>query len=137
MFGEILSIILFAALIIILVYHDRKARDRERHEWWLSDVRSCLRSIEYEFRRNCEKITEEELARRKFDEYKHSVRIGELKEKYIQEMTEKAIALKRVHITTIPEHLAKEYEENISDIADTFRYLGSLISVERSTNGIS
>lgn len=117
------------------IEHDRK--ERESHEWWLVDVKSCLRSIECEFRRNCEKITEEELAHHKFDECRFRERIGELREKYLREMTEKAIALKRARITTIPEHLAMEYEHNISDIADSFRYFGSLISVERSNNGIS
>lgn len=130
--GEALLLGLWIGTILILGYkmeHDKNAR--ESHEWWLSDVKSCLRNIECEFRQNCEKIIEEELARRNFDECRYRERIGELREKYLREMTEKAISLKRARITTIPNHLATEYEKNISDIADTFRYFGSLMSEQK------
>lgn len=104
---------------------DRKKR--ESHEWWLLEVKGCIHSIESDFRRNCEKITEDEFARPRFDEYKYSIRIRELEETYKNELTEKVIAQKRVTITTVPEHLAREYERNISNIADTFLYFASLI----------
>lgn len=130
--GEAILLVLWIGTTIFLgckIEHDRK--ERESHEWWLSDVKSCLRSIECEFRQHCEKITEEELERRNFDECRYRERLGELREKYLREMTEKAISLKRARITTIPNHLATEYEKNISDIADTFRYFGSLMSEQK------
>lgn len=126
--GESILLLLWVGTTIFLackIESNKKAQ--ESHEWWLSDVKGCIHSIESDFQRNCEKITEDEFARQRFDEYRYSIRIRELEEKYKNELTEKVIAQKRVTITTVPEHLVKEYEINISNIADTFRYFARLI----------
>ena len=126
--GESILLLLWIGTTIFLgckIESNKKAH--ESRELWLSDVKGCIHSIESDFKHNCEKITEDELTRQKFDEYKYSIRIRELEEKFKNELTEKVIAKKRVTITTIPEHLVIEYERNISNIADTFLYFARLI----------
>ena len=127
--AEAILLVLWVGTTIFLgckIDSDRKKR--ESREWWLSDVKGCIHSIESDFRRNCKKITEDEFAQQRFDKYRYSIRIRELEEKYKNELTEKVIAQKCVTITTVPEHLAREYERNISNIADTFLYFASVIS---------
>lgn len=92
---------------------------------WLFDVRESIHSIECEFRWKCEKIAEEEFSKPSFDEYRYSVRIRELEEAYKNNLTDRIIALKRVRVTTVPDHLEREYLSNISDISYTFRYFGN------------
>lgn len=136
--GETILLIVCFGLIVFFGIRDMKARqDRESHEWWLSDVKACIHRVECEFQWRCREIAEEEFARQKFSEYKYRVRITELEETYKKELTEKVIAQKRVHITTIPDYLIVEYNRNISDIADTFRYFGILLNRKERPNGIS
>ena len=125
--GEAILLALWFGTTIFLgckIEHDR--RKRASHEWWISDVKDCIHSIESDFQWNCKKITEDEFARQRFDEHRYRIRIRELEEKYKNELTEKVIAQKRVTVTTIPEHLVREYERNISNIADTFLYFANL-----------
>lgn len=125
---EAILLTLWLGTALFLGYKiDSDRKNRESHEWWLSEVKDCISSIEGEFRCNCEKITEEEFTRQRFDYYKYIGRISELEKKYKNELTEKVIAKKRVTVTTVPEHLAREYESNISDIAYTFRFFARLI----------
>lgn len=126
--GEAILLTLWLGTTLFLGYKiDSDRKNRKSHEWWLSEVKDCISSIEGEFRCNCEKITEEEFTRQRFDYYKYIGRISELEKKYKNELTEKVIAKKRVTVTTVPEHLAREYESNISDIAYTFRFFARLI----------
>lgn len=103
---------------------------REGYECWLSDVRECIHSIECEFRRNCQKIAEEEFSQKKFSEFEYYDRIRKLEKKYKEELIDKIIAQKRVRVTTIPESLVRGYERNISDIADTFIFFWNLYKNE-------
>lgn len=124
--GTALLLVLWVSTTIFLclkIESDRKKR--EQREWWLSDVKDCIYSIEREFQWNGKKITEDEFARPSFDEHRYRIRIRELEEKYKNELTEKVIAQKRVTVTTIPEHLVREYKRNISNIADTFLYFAN------------
>lgn len=125
--GESILLILWVVTTIFLgvkIETDRKSR--ESHEWWLSEVRECIHSIEYEFHRKCEKIAEEEFSKATFDEYRYSKRIWELEDTYKANLTDRVSALKHVRVTTVPDHLEREYLRNISDISSTFRYFGSL-----------
>ena len=150
MVNTILSGLLFVALIILLAYQHQKERDRESHEMWLSELRECLHCIKNEFSRSCKKITESA-----FSEYnerlnkmhstvsdfardfqiqalfdvvhKHNDSIDELKKQYKDELYYKITALNRITIGTIPEHIEREYEINISNIADTYRDFGNLM----------
>ena len=128
----------------------RKKEDLERHEWWLSDLKDCLHSIESEFRRNCEEIIKnafseynERLSR--FDStvsdfarnfqiqelfdviHRHENSIDELKKQYKDDLYDKTVALKRITVRTIPEHLVKEYEISISNTADIYRNFSNLM----------
>jgi hypothetical protein len=115
------------ALIMYIVIRDYKTRnDRENHEWWLSEVQLCIHSIECEFLHKCEKIAEEEFSKTTLNEYRYSVRIRELEEAYKVDLTDRIIALHRVRVTAVPDHLEQEYLRNISDISSTFRYFGNL-----------
>ena len=135
---EILSLILVLALFMSHTYQYFKDKKREDHEWWLSECRDCIKSVESKFQSRCEEITEE--AFKHFKEMIPHVRDYELKQRMlndkISEYISKISDLKkeyiatlyiklqeqpyRVHITTVPEHLVQEYERNISKTANTF-----------------
>ena len=138
--GEAILLSLWLATTIFLVCKIKRDRkSRESREWWLSDVRDCMRGIECEFQQNCEKIIEEEIARQQFNISKYLARISELEKNYKQELTEKVIArMGKYRVKSVPDTLAKEYERNISHIADTFRYFGSIIDTRKEQHrGIS
>ena len=125
--GESILLILWVTTTIFLglkIENDRK--NRESHAGWLSDVRESIHTIEWEFHRKCEKIAEEEFSKPSFDEYRYYSRIRELEEAYKADLTDRIIALHRVRVTTVPDHLEREYLSNISDISYTFRYFGNL-----------
>ena len=99
--------------------------DREGHEMWLSNLRDCLHSIEGEFRWRCQEIAESEQSRRDYDLYKEQIR--ERKKEYITELYKKVAERKgKYFVRTLPDHVVKEYECNISKIADIYLDLGEL-----------
>lgn len=122
----ILLILWIGSTIFLGLKIENDRNNRESHMWWLSEVKECIHCIECEFRRKCEKIAEEELSKPSFDKYRYGGRIEELEEAYKKDLTDRVIAIKRVRVTTIPNHLEKEYLRNISDISYTFRYFGNL-----------
>lgn len=131
--GTILSALLFVALIIILAYQSQKERDRESHEWWLSELRECIHSIERHFNRECEKIITDAFSGRNI---KGEVVIGKyyeeitaLKEEYKNNLYEMVVLRKgNYFLTSVPECLEEEYERNISNIADNYRYFGDFMT---------
>lgn len=128
----ILLVLWLGTLFFFGLREEKKRKDRENREYWLSEVKECIHSIEHEFRWDCEKIAES-LFNKSIGEYKYSVKISELEKSYKNDLTEKVVAKKRVHVTTVPNHLVKEYERNISDIADVFRYFGNLYQQKGGT----
>lgn len=125
--GESILLILWFATTMFLgfkIENDRK--NRESHAGWLSEVRASIHTIEWEFHRKCEKIAEEEFSKPSFNGNRYNIRIRELEEAYKTDLTDRIIALKRVRVTTVPEHLEREYLSNISDISYTFRYFGNI-----------
>lgn len=127
--GEAILLALWVGTSVFFICREEKAKnDRESHAWWLSDVRASIDTIECEFRRLCKKIAEEEFSKPSFNEYRYSSRIRELEEAYKTDLTNRIIALHRVRVTTVPDHLVREYEINISNIAYTFRYFGNIMS---------
>ena len=111
----------------------KKNDDKKSHEWWLSDLRECLHSIERHFSRDCKKIITDAFSGRNvkggivIDEYWKA--ITELKNEYANNLYEKIVAQKgRYGIKSVPEHLENEYKRNISDIADTYRCFGDFMT---------
>lgn len=103
----------------------KQKRDRESHEWWLSDLRDCLHSIEGEFRWHCQEIAEVNQSQRDYDTYK--AQINELKKEYLNELYNKITERKgKYFVKTLPDYIVKEYEVNISKIADIYLDLGEL-----------
>lgn len=99
--------------------------DRKSHEWWLSDLRDCLHSIESEFRRRCQEIAEAYQSHRDYNLY--HTQICELKKEYISELYDKVIAKKgKYFVKILPDYIIKEYEINISKITDIYLDLGKL-----------
>ena len=129
----ILLVVCFGLVMFIGIRETKARQDRENREWWLSEVRECIHSIEFEFRCDCQKIIENAFSERNvmggiiIGEYRKEITALELE--YKNDLNEKTIArMGRCRITSVPEHLAKEYERNISEIADTFRYFGNFMS---------
>ena len=103
----------------------KKNDDRKNHESWLSDLRDCLHSIESEFRWHCKEIAEANQSQRDYDIY--NVQISELKKEYLNELYDKVIERKGKYFAkTLPDYVVKEYEVNISKIADIYLDLAKL-----------
>lgn len=125
--GEAILLTLWFGTTLYLCWKiENERKERENHAWWLSDLKECIHAIECEFRRKCEKISEEEFTKPTLNEYQYVVRIRELEEAYKNNLIDRVISLHRVRVTTIPNHLEREYLRNISDISYTFQYFGNL-----------
>lgn len=99
--------------------------NRKSHEWWLSDLRDCLCSIEEEFRRRCQEIAEAYQLRRDYDLY--NAQISELKKEYLNELYNKVVERKGKYFAkALPGYIVQEYEINISKITDIYLDLGKL-----------
>lgn len=137
--GEAILLMLWFGFTLFLIIKEKHDRDtREGREWWISEVRECIHSIELEYQSKCEKITEkyfekyidviglngyrlisEERLNLILSEYRS--RINELKDDYLQSVIERIVERKgKYFITSMPAYLEKEYETDISRIADTF-----------------
>lgn len=132
--AETILLVLWVGTSLFFICREKKASDdRESHEWWLSEVKECMHSIECNFRRDCKKIIDNAFSKRNviggiiIGEYRKE--ITALEKEYKDNLNEKAIARKGKHsISSVPEYLEREYERNISEIADTFRYFGDFMS---------
>ena len=125
--GEAILLTLWFGTTLYLCWKiENERKERENHAWWLSDLKECIHAIECEFRSKCEKISEEEFTKPTLNEYQYVVRIRELEEAYKNNLIDRVISLHRVRVTTIPNHLEREYLRNISDISYTFQYFGNL-----------
>lgn len=123
---EAIMLALWVGTTLFFVCREIKQKsDRESHEWWLSDLRDCIHSIEGEFRWRCQEIAEANQSQRDCDTYK--AQIKELKKEYLNELYNKVIERKGKYFAkTLPDHIVKEYEVNISKIADIYLDLGEL-----------
>ena len=123
---EAIMLALWVGTTLFFVCREIKQKnDRESHEWWLSDLRDCLHSIEGEFRWRCQEIAEANQSQRDYDTYK--AQIKELKKEYINELYNKVIEKKgKYFVKTLPDYIVKEYEANISKITDIYLDLGKL-----------
>ena len=134
---EILTALWIGTTVLIILFfsfREIKAKEtREGHEWWLSELKDCIHSVERHFSRECEKIITNAFSGRSvigeivIDEYQKA--ITELKNEYTNTLYEKIVAQKgKYGIKSVPEHLENEYKRNISDIADTYRYFGDFMT---------
>ena len=123
---EAIMLALWMGTILFFGIRDYKERNqRESHERWLSDLRDCLHSIESEFRWRCQEIAEANQSQRDYDI--NNVQISELKKEYLNELYSKVIERKGKYFAkTLPDYVVKEYEVNISKIADIYLDLGKL-----------
>lgn len=122
---EAILLALWIGTALFFICREKKINDnRESHEWWLSDLRDCLRSIEGEFRWHCQDIAEAQ-PQRDFDLY--NAQISELKKEYLNELYNKVTERKgKYFVKTLPDYIVKEYEINISKITDIYLDLGKL-----------
>lgn len=155
MVEAILLVVCFGLFMFIGIRETKTRQDKENHAIWLSECRECTHSIENEFRRRCHEITENTISL--YNEYliyncvlieghphitqintviyitdNHHKAIKELKDEYISESKKKIEQRQMYGITSIPDHLAKEYEKNISEIAETYYNFGKLLSAKVS-----
>ena len=124
----------------------KQRHDRESYEWWLSELKGCINCVEHEFSHRCFEITEntfsqyakrlDKLTPTAFDFQintlfdivnNHTDSIDELKEQYIDNLYDKVQEQKKITVKTIPDHLIRDYEINLSKIADTHYHFASLM----------
>lgn len=111
--GEAILLALWVGTALFFIVREINAKgDRESHEYWLSELRECLHSIENEFSRRCLDITHDS---------SYAINISNLKEEYIKEVYKKVISRKGEYfLKTLPDYILTEYERNISEIADIY-----------------
>lgn len=119
--GEVIALVLWVGTTLFFVCREIKQKDeRDSEGYWLSDLRECLHSIEREFSRCCLSITSEALLQKDFSSGSQ-IKIRELKKKYSNEVYEMVIKRKgQYFLKTIPDHVEREYERNLSEIADIY-----------------
>lgn len=112
--SEAILLSLWISTSLFFIIREIKAKsDKERHEYWLSELRECLHSIENEFSRRCFEITHDS---------SYGINIKNLKKEYIEEVYNKVVSRKGEYfLKTFPDYIVKEYERNISEIADIYR----------------
>ena len=121
----IMLVLWFGTVMFFGIREYAKEKQRESHEWWLSDLRDCLHSIEGEFRWRCQGIAEANQSLRDYDLYR--AKINELKNEYLNELYNKVIERKgNSFAKTLPDYIVTEYEANISKITDIYLDLGNL-----------
>ena len=116
---EAILLTLWIGTSLFFICKDIKEKsDRESHEYWLSELRECLHSIENEFSCRCLDITKK--TNQTYSSFLEE--ISELKEEYINDVCNKLTAKKGIYfLKTLPDFTIKEYERNISEIADIYR----------------
>ena len=116
---EAILLILWIGTSLFFICKDIKEKsDRESHEYWLSELRECLHSIENEFSRRCLDITKK--TNQTYSSFLEE--ISELKEEYINDVCNKVTVKKGIYfLKSLPDFTIKEYERNISEIADIYR----------------
>ena len=124
--AEIILLTLWICTALFFVCREIKAKgDRERREWWTSELSECLHSIENEFSRRCYELTEKAFSRHNYPSYREQV--NELKKEYLNDLYGKVVERKgKYFLTTFPDYMAKEYERNISELADIYLNLSKL-----------
>ena len=133
MIEAILSALWVGTALFFICRETKAKNNQESHEWWLSDLRECIHSIERHFSRECEKIITDAFSGRNvigeivIDEYQKA--ITALKNEYANNLFGKIVDQKgKYGIRSIPEYLENEYKRNISDIADTYCYFGDFMT---------
>ena len=111
--SEAILLGLWVGTALFFIVRETKAKtNRESHEWWLSELRECLHSIENEFSRRCLDITQAS---------SYDINIGNLKKEYIEEVYNKVVSRKgKYFLKSLPDYIVTEYERNISEIADIY-----------------
>lgn len=126
----IISALFFGVLIFMWLKSQKEKEDRANHESWVFNVREAIHGIEYEFRIKCEDALDfERNFMGKIIINKYRQKIYELKDEYKNSLYEKVVArMWKYRVGTIPEYLEREYERNISDIANTFLHFCDVLS---------
>lgn len=120
--AEVILIPLWVGTALFFIMRETKGKnDRESHEWWLSELRECLHSIESEFRRQCHDIIDDAISKREYITYKPQRKIEELKKEYLDKVYSKVAERRgQYFLKNLPNYIRKEYERNLSDIADIY-----------------
>ena len=128
---EAILLVLWVGTSLFFMYREMKAnKDREDHDWWRSDCKDCLHRIESEFREKRQKISDNYISQYgQHDPREHSTAIKNLKNDYIENVLDKAIAIKgKYSIKSLPADLVRDYKRRINDIADIYSHFEALIS---------
>ena len=126
---EAILLALWVGTSLFFICREIKAKsDRDSHEYWLSELRECLHSIENEFSRRCLEIAEKALSQNCSISSSLS-QARDLKEEYITDVNSKIIKRKGEHFfTSLPTHIEKEYKRNINEIAEVYRNIFNIIN---------
>lgn len=129
----ILLIVAFALFIFMFFRDYKKRQDRESYDWWIAEVREHIHCIECDFRRDCEQIITNAFSGRNvsgeivIDKHYYSD-ISKLEKEYKGNLYDKIVAkMGKNRIKSVPEHLSREYDRAISEIAYNYLHFGDFM----------
>ena len=137
--GTVIVGVLTIPLTIIVLKLIAKREDKKSYDIWICDCRYCFGRITRIYSGECQRLLEKALEQYTYILLTKSYRsllgisfitnyqksIENLKEEYIKNMYAKLSEMMYKKITTIPDFLVKEYEDNIKEYYYIFSKFGN------------
>lgn len=120
--GEIISVLLFIALLFSWFHFERKQKRRDEDDEWLYERRKHLKAISWRFERECRECILAYFAATTLPATHYAKRINELESRYINDLQEiYAENNRRLLVSALPRYLVEEYNSDIKNIAYAYR----------------
>lgn len=146
------ALLLIAVFVFFFshLFRDHREKERQDHEWWVSDCRNALKAVSCEFEQSCWEITD-----RYFEQHNrilcgysrytvtakeldtlsrisrdHLRAIKALKMDYLENPENASAWKSRMRNRTPPDYLMKEYQAEVSDIADAFFRINDIMRTQ-------
>lgn len=147
---DALFLIALFVLVFSHVFRDHRDKEKQNHLEWVSDCRDVLKAVSSEFERSCWEITNRyfEQHNRIFCGYsrytvtakeldtlsrisrEHLRAIEALKMDYLENPENASAWKSRMRSRTPPDYLMKEYQSEVSDIADAFFRINDIMRTQ-------
>ena len=136
---QIIVTVGFAIFVIIQFIKAARKEERAKYAEWVANSIDNLSVIENCFWYKCQDIITDSFSKRSITgkiiigEYNKEISALEKEYKYnLQEKLRERSAYTLYYVTSVPPYLAEKYQEKISKIADTFRFMGDFMTEQIS-----
>lgn len=124
----------FAIFVIVAFIKAIRQEARDKYAEWVANSIDNLHIIENRFRYECKEIITNSFSERSVTgkiivgKYYQEITALEKEYKYnLKEKLQERSAYSLYYVTSVPQYLAEEYQRNITNIADSFRYFGDFM----------